>query len=87
MLDKQSRNSGANGTITRAMVISVKRMAHVCSNTFLSISEERHHSFLKDVSITMGDKTDPSNPLQRENYWRSTLKTMTPWGLNVEDCV
>ena len=37
MLDKQSRNSGANGTITRAMVISVKRMAQVCSNTFLSI--------------------------------------------------
>ena len=54
---------------------------------FEHFSEERHHSFLEDVSIAMGDKTDPSNPLQRENYWRSTLKTMTPWGLNVEDCV
>ena len=20
-------------------------------------------------------------------YWRSALKTMAPWGLNVEDCV
>ena len=54
---------------------------------FEHFSEERHHSFLEDVSIAMGDKTDPSNPLQRENYWRSTLKTMTTWGLNVEDYV
>ena len=54
---------------------------------FEHFSEEGHHSFLEDVSITLIDKTDPSNPLQRENYWRSTLKTMAPWGLNVEDCV
>ena len=54
---------------------------------FEHFSEEGHHSFLEDVSITLIGKTDPSNPLQRENYWRSTLKTMRPWGLNVEDCV
>ena len=28
--------------------------------------EEGHHSFLEDVSITLIDKTDPSNPLQKE---------------------
>ena len=50
-------------------------------------SEEGHHSFLEDGSITLIDKNDPSIPLQIENYWRSTLKTMSPWGLNVEDCV
>ena len=49
--------------------------------------EEGHHSFLEDVSIALIDKTDPSKPSQRENYWRSTLKRMAPWGLNVEDCV
>ena len=54
---------------------------------FEDFSEKGHHSFLKDVSITLIDKTDPSNPLQRENYWRNILKTMAPWGLNVEDCV
>ena len=37
--------------------------------------------------VTLIDKTDPSNPLQRESYWRSILKIMAPWGLNVEDCV
>ena len=56
-------------------------------HTFEHFYGEWHHSFLEDVSITLIDKTDPSNPLQRENYWRSTLKTMTPCGLNVEDCV
>ena len=54
---------------------------------FEHFSEEWHHSFEEDLPITLIDKTDPSNPLQRENYWRSTLKTMAPWGLNVEDCV
>ena len=55
---------------------------------FLSIfSEEAHHSLLEDVTITLVDKTDPSIPLQRENYWRSIQKTIAPWGLNVEECV
>ena len=57
-------------------------------NLFEYFSEEEgHHGFLEDVSITLTDKTDQSNPLQRENYWRSILKAMSPWGLNVEDCV
>ena len=54
---------------------------------FEHFSEEGHHGFLEDVSIELTDKTDPSNPLQRENYWRSFLKTMAPWGLSDEDCV
>ena len=29
--------------------------------------------FLNDVSITFIDKTDPTNPLQRENYWKHTF--------------
>ena len=36
------------------------------------------------MSITFIDKTDPSKPLKRENYWRSALKTMAPLGLNTE---
>ena len=78
---------GTDKTVTRTMVVNIKRMAHVCSNTFLSIfSKEGHHRFLEDGSITLIEKTEPPNPLQREHYWRSTLTTMAPWGLNVEDC-
>ena len=39
--------------------------------------------FLSDVSITFIDKTDLSDPLRREDYWRQTLKTMVPHGLNI----
>ena len=39
---------------------------------------------MSDVSITIIDKTDPSDPLRREDYWRQTLKTMVPCGLNIE---
>ena len=30
---------------------------------------EGHNEFLDDVSITLIDKTDSSNPTKRENYW------------------
>ena len=33
---------------------------------FEHFSEKGHHSFLEDVSVTLVDKTDPSNPLQRK---------------------
>ena len=46
-------------------------------------NEEGHQGFSEDVSITFIDKTDPSEPLKRENYWKSALKTMRPLGFNV----
>ena len=46
-----------------------------------------HEGFLNDVSITFIDKTDPSDPFRREDYWRQTLKTMVPYGLNTDDRV
>ena len=46
-----------------------------------------HDGFLNDVSIIFIDKTDPSDPLRREDYWRQTHKTMVPYGLNIEDSV
>ena len=52
---------------------------HFCSSN--------HNCFISDVSVTFIDKTDPSDPLKREDYWRSTLKTMAPFGLNVEESV
>ena len=46
-----------------------------------------HCGFLEDVSLTFIDKTDPSDPLKRKDYWKSTLKTMAPFGLNIEESV
>ena len=55
-----------------------------------------HNSFLNDISVTLIDKTDPSDPLKRENYsdplkrtnnLSGTLMTVTPYGLNIEDSV
>ena len=43
-----------------------------------------HTGFIENVSITFIDKTDPSDPLNREDYWRCTLKNMPPFGLNIE---
>ena len=44
-----------------------------------------HAEFLDDVSITFIYKTDPPDPLKREDYWRGTLKTMGLFGLNIEE--
>ena len=46
-----------------------------------------HCVFLEDAPLTFADKTDPSDPLKREDYWRSTLKTMAPFVLNTEESV
>ena len=52
---------------------------------FRHFSNSSRNKFLNDVSITFIDKTDPSDPFKREEYWRRTLKTMAPFGLNIED--
>ena len=46
-----------------------------------------HNGFLNNVPITLIDKTDGKNPKKRDDYWRRTLKTYSPFGLNVEDSV
>ena len=68
----------------RTMVVMVKRHMYAATS-FWAFFWGGHHSFLEDASITLINKTDPWNHLQRENYRRSTLKTMASWELNVED--
>ena len=46
-----------------------------------------HCGFLERVSIIFNDKTDPSDPLKREHYWRWTLCIIAPYGLNIENQV
>ena len=54
---------------------------------FRHFSSLNHNEFLNDVLITFINKTHPSDPLKREDRWRRTLKTMAPFGLNIEDSV
>ena len=44
---------------------------------------ENHQSLEKDIEITLTDKTDPSDPTKREDFWIHTLGTMAPKGLNM----
>ena len=41
-----------------------------------------HSGYFHDVSITLIDKTDPSCPAKREDYWIDALKTKAPMGLS-----
>ena len=41
-----------------------------------------HNGFLEDTEITFIDKTDPSDPTRREEFWIDTLRTRYPLGLN-----
>ena len=46
-----------------------------------------HTDFVEDVCITFIDKTEPFTPTKREDYWRQTLKTLAPNGLNIKENV
>ena len=50
-------------------------------------SSPGHRRLLNNVSVTLIDKTNGSDPEKREDYWMETLKTMAPYGLNIEDSV
>ena len=44
---------------------------------------EDHDGLLNNVEITLIDKTDPSDPERREEYWRTKLRALAPLGLNI----
>ena len=48
---------------------------------------EGHNGFLRNVSISLIDKTDGFQPKKRENYWMRTLKILASLGLNVKRAV
>ena len=44
-----------------------------------------HNGIINDIEIIFSDKTDPSDPTMREEFWRAKLKTLAPNGLNIEE--
>ena len=51
-------------------------------STFLS---EGYNGLIDDIEIIFIDKTDPSEPTKREQFWRTKLKTLASYGLDVEE--
>ena len=39
------------------------------------------------MSVTLIDKTDGSDPTKQETFWMRVLKTLVPYGLNIENGV
>ena len=73
------------GIITDLTPVNMRMANHAYRNTCTNINSE-HRSFLNDVSITLIDKTNPTNPLKK-NYCEPTLKTFVPYGLNMKENV
>ena len=69
--------------LPQTCVGSSRKQQHLYDHLTLEI----HDGFIGEVSIIFIDKTDPSNPLKREQYWRHTLKTLVPYGRNVSESV
>ena len=46
-----------------------------------------HSGSFNDTCVTLIDKTDPKDPIKREDYRIHTLKTKAPLERNVEDSI
>ena len=55
---------------------------HMQADLFLHFASHGHNNFLEDCTIIVIDKTDGADPTRREAYWRSVLKTVSPYELN-----
>ena len=84
MLGKRPTTLGIDGITIRIMIESILVRRVVCKNISLNILTAWDKGFLNNVSITLVDKTDGKNPKKKEDCWRRTLKTYSPFGLNVE---
>ena len=45
---------------------------------------EDQDSLLNNVEIKLIDKTDPSDPERREEFWKTKLRTLATLGLNID---
>ena len=77
-------NSDIDGTIIRILTGKVWEGGdeHKQAMFFAHSQGLDHNGFLEDTEITFIDKTDPSDPTRREEFWIDTLRTRYPLGLN-----
>ena len=60
---------------------AVKGEEHPQMKLHQHFMSENHQGLLSDCEITLIDKTDSSDPTQREMFWIRKLKTLAPLGL------
>ena len=46
---------------------------------------EDQDSLLNNVEINLIDKTDPSDPKRREEFWKTKLPILATIGLNIDE--
>ena len=55
-----------------------------CKNICMNTLHYQDTPVFLMMCVTLTDKTDPSCPTKRENYWIDTLKIKAPMGLNFD---
>ena len=55
-------------TITKIILETMIVTSHACRNIYMKITIVSYCGFLEHLSITFTDKTDLSDPLNREDY-------------------
>ena len=85
MWDQPQRGLGSDRIITN--LANGKQRGEDCMQKYFHghFLCEGHSGLINDVEIVFIDKTDPSDHTRREEFWRNELKTLAPYGLNVEE--
>ena len=66
--------------------VFVEIIAKIIIENTLGKKHARSNTYLNTSSNIFIDKAYSKDPNKREHYWRDTLKSMEPQGLNVEFC-
>ena len=78
MWDQSQRGLGSDGIITS--LVKGKLRGEDCMQNYFHdhFLSEGHNGLINDDGIVFNDKTDPSDPTRREQFWRNKLKTLAP---------
>ena len=72
----------SDGTTTKVAKETQEMGEHPTKTIFINIFlGQGHNGSIHDCEITFIDKTDTSNPTNREFFWMRLLKTIAPLGL------
>ena len=85
MWDQPQRGLGSDGIIKKSCQRKAERGKDSMQKDFHDhLLSKGHNGLINDVETVFTDRTDPSQPTRREEFWRNKLKTLAPYGLNVE---
>ena len=87
MWDQPQRGLRSDGIITSLANGKQRERGEDCMQKYFHdhFLSEDHNGLINDVEIVFINKTDPSDPTRREEFWRNRLKSLAPYGLNVEE--